>query len=100
MPEIDRAVCRKYPEDCVALARITTDPVAKQPLLTRAQEWLELVSSKGDAEFERVLSAFNKEQVALGAEIHPLIQPTPTQQQPIQQQQSKVEPDEKSRRNP
>jgi hypothetical protein len=92
MSEIDRALCRKYAEDCVTLARMTADPNTKQLLLTRAQEWLKLAYSEGDAELERALSAFNKEQMVLGTEVPP-IQPRPGQRQPIQQQQSKIEPD-------
>lgn len=64
MPEIASALCRKHADDCVALARITTEPVAKQLLLARAQEWLKLAYSEGDAELERALSAFNEEQMA------------------------------------
>ena len=65
MSEIDRALCRKYAEDCVTLARMTADPNTKQLLLTRAQEWLKLAYSEGDADLERALSAFNQGQMAL-----------------------------------
>ena len=71
MPEADRAVWRRNAEECVDLARITTDADTRHLLLTRAQEWLRLAYSEADAEFERVLSAFNKEQMAFGARSRP-----------------------------
>jgi hypothetical protein len=64
MSEADRAMWRKNAEECVDLARITTDADTKQLLLTRAQEWLRLAYSEGATEFERALSTFNKEQMA------------------------------------
>ena len=117
MSEADRAMWRKNAEECVDLARITTDADTKQLLLTRAQEWLRLAYSEGATEFERALSTFNKEQMASevrsrasgaqarppgaqarpsgahprpsGAQTRPTMQRMPTQQQPRQQQQSK-----------
>jgi hypothetical protein len=99
MSETDRAMWRKNAEECVDLARITTDPDTKRLLLTRAQEWLRLAYSEGDTEFERALSTFNKEQMASGAQprpsrpsgmhTRPTMQRMATQQQPRQQQQSK-----------
>ena len=63
MSEIDRALCRKYAEDCVTLARIIADPNTKQLLLTRAQQWLKLAYSDHDAAFEGLLSEFNNRQL-------------------------------------
>jgi hypothetical protein len=107
MSEADRAMWRSNAEECVDLARITTDADTRHLLLTRAQEWLRLAYSEGDTEFERALSTFNKEQMAFGAQPRPSrpsgVQTRPsgaqtrptmqrsmaTQQQPRQQQQSK-----------
>ena len=70
-------------------------------LLTRAQEWLKLAYSNGDAEFQRILLAFNKEQmavtkeqIAVAAKAPARMQRTAIQQQPPQQQQSKIRSDE------
>jgi len=63
MAESDRASCRRAAEECVALARITTDPDTKEVLLTRAQEWLKLAYSDHDAEFDRLLDEFNEHQM-------------------------------------
>jgi hypothetical protein len=102
MSEADRATWRKNAEECIDLARITIDGDTRHLLLTRAQEWLTLAYSEGDTEFERVLSAFNKEQMAFGAPPHPsATQARPSgaqarpamQQQPRQQQQSKSQRD-------
>jgi hypothetical protein len=90
MSEIDRAICRKAAAECIELARITTDPETKQTLLTRGQEWLKLAYSEHDAEFERLLAAFNSEQMGL-EQARPSIQRMPMQQQEVQQQQSKAE---------
>lgn len=110
MSEADRAMWRKNAEECVDLARFTTDSDTKRLLLIRAQEWLRLAYSEGDTEFERALSTFNKEQMAsgararpagaqvrpagaqtrpAGAQIRPALQRVATRQQPRQQQQSK-----------
>jgi hypothetical protein len=116
MSETDRAMWRKNAEECVDLARITTDGDTKRLLLIRAQEWLRLAYSEGDAEFERALSSFNKEQMASGtqarpsgaqtrpsgaqarpsgAQTRPTMQRVAMQQQPRQQQQSKSQRDGK-----
>jgi hypothetical protein len=92
----DRASSREKAEEYVDLARITTDPGLKQLLLARAQEWLKRAYSEGDAAFKRVLSAFNKEQLEIGTEIHMPMEQQPVRQQPVQQQQSRIEPDENS----
>ena len=84
MREADRATWRKKAEECVDLARFTTDGDTRRLLLTRAQELLRLAYSEGDTEFERALSTFNKEQMASGSQARPA-----TRQQPRQQQQSK-----------
>jgi hypothetical protein len=89
MAESDRASCRRAAEECVALARITTDPDTKEILLTRAQEWLKLAYSDHDAEFEGLLAEFNEhqmgfEQAAAAAEGAKM------QRQPMQQQQSRA----------
>ena len=95
-----------------ALGHEHFDPQAKQLLLTRAQEWLKLAYSNSDAEFQRILLAFNaefqrillafnkeqmavnKEHIAVAAKAPPGTQRTAVQQQPAQQQQSKIQPDE------
>jgi hypothetical protein len=89
MPEPDRATWRKNAEECVDLARITTDGDTKRALLVRAQEWLKLAYSEGETEFERILSAFNKQQMAFGTRARLAIQRTGTQQQRRRPQQSK-----------
>ena len=106
MSEANRAMWRRNAEECADLARITTDADTRRLLLTRAQEWLRLAYSEADMEFERVLSAFNKEQMASGAQTRPsgaqtrlsrpsgaqtrpTMQRMATQQQPRQQQQGK-----------
>ena len=86
MTNIDRETCRKAAAECVELARITTDPVKKDILLTHAQEWLKLAYAKSDTEFERHLSELNSSQMA------PMR--TAMQRQPVQQQQAKTEPEE------
>jgi hypothetical protein len=82
MSAADREVFRKYAVECVDLARVTADPDTKRLLLIRAQEWLKLAYSGHDAKFEQLLTDFNSEQLA-----------GPTQRQPMQQQQSKQEPE-------
>jgi len=95
MPEIDRAYCRKAAAECTELARITTDPPKKRLLLTHAQEWLKLAYSEGDAEFERLLTHFNAQQMDVREQTRPPVQPASTQQrQEVQQQQSKAKPGE------
>ena len=96
MSEIDRARCRRAAAECVDLARITTDPETKQVLLTRAQEWLKLAYSEHDAEFDRLLTEFNSQQMGLRKKAGPPVAPQsmrrlPMQQQEVQQQQSKAE---------
>jgi hypothetical protein len=86
MPEIDRDMCRKAAAECVELARVTSDPVRKEALLLRAQEWIKIAYSHNDAEFEKLLGQLNSDQMAAPAPR------TPTQQQQAQQQQSKIDP--------
>ena len=88
--DIDREMCRKAAAECIELARITTDPVKKEVLRTRAQEWLKLAYAKNDAEFERHLAELNDEQMTRAP-----IQRTSMQQQPVQQQQAKSKTDDK-----
>jgi hypothetical protein len=88
MTDIDRKMCRKASAECVELARTTSDPAKKEILLIRAQEWLKLAYAKSDGDFERLVANLNDGQMV------PLQRMT-MQQQPVQQQQSKTEPDDK-----
>lgn len=91
MSDIDRALCRRAAAECIELARITTDPETKQTLLARGQEWLKLAYSEHEAEFERLLAEFNREQMGLGELARPPIQRMPMQQQEVQQQQQEAQ---------
>jgi len=86
MADNDKEMCRKAAVECIELARVTTDPIKKEVLLTRAQEWLKLAYANNDAEFGRLIAGLNEGQMT-GASI---------QHQPMQQQQSKTKPDSKS----
>lgn len=90
MSEIDRADCRRAAAECIELARATADPDTKEALLIRGQEWLKLAYSDHDAEFERLLAAFNTQQMGL-EHAQPPMQRMPMQEQEVQQQQSKAE---------
>ena len=92
MSKMDREMCRNAAAECVQLARIATDPQTRETLLIRAQEWLKLAYAEHDAEFERLLALFNGRQMTLGEESHTGGPADPTQQQPTQQQQSRIEP--------
>ena len=92
MSEMDREMCRNAAAECVQLARIATDPQTRGMLLIRAQEWLKLAYAEHDAEFERLLALFNGRQMTLGEESHTGAPAKPMQQQPVQQQQSRIEP--------
>jgi hypothetical protein len=85
MSRVDRVLCRRAAAECIQLARITHDPHTKEILLTRGQEWLKLAYSEHDAEFERLLALFNSEQMGSHGSEH-----APMQQQPLQQQQSRL----------
>jgi hypothetical protein len=88
MADSDRASCRRAAEECVALARITTDPDTKEILLTRAQEWLKLAYSDHDAEFDGLLAKFNEHQ--MGFEQAAAAERAHMQRQPMQQQQARA----------
>src|SRR3954452_12600085 len=94
MADIDREMCRKAAAECVELARATSDPVKKEVLLTRAQEWLKLAYAKNDAEFERHLAELNDEQMTRSSIQRTSMQRQPMQQQPMQQQQAKSKPED------
>lgn len=83
MSEFDRGEYRKAAVDCVELARVTADPNMREALLIRAQEWLRLAYSGHDEKFEELLGEFNAKQLG---------RPT-VQRQPVQQQQSRKEPE-------
>lgn len=91
-PGCDRERCRKAAAECIELARPTTDIERKQVLLTRAQEWLRLAYSEHDAELDRLLADFNREQMQFGKKGRVPVQPSRTQRQEVQQQQSKTKP--------
>jgi hypothetical protein len=93
MSKVDREACRDAAAECVHLARIATDPQTKEALLIRAQEWLKLAYSENDTKFERLLGVFNNRQMA-PAGGRKVGEPGRMQQQPIQQQQSRIEPEE------
>ena len=90
MAEVDRDMCRKAAAECVELAKATSDPAKKEVLLGRAQEWLKLAYSKGDAEFGRHLEQLNSSQMEGRGPASTQRVPM-QQQQPVQQQQSKLE---------
>jgi hypothetical protein len=96
MSEVDRDLCRKAAAECVQLARATTDPERKQILLTRSQEWLKLAYSAHEARFERLVTDFNSEQMDLRKKGGAPISRTPKQRQEVQQQQSKIKPDDET----
>ena len=89
MPEIDRERCRKAAAECVELARATTDPEKKQILLTHAQAWLKLAYAEPSAQLQRLLAEFNEEQMDFRTA-------SPPQRQEVQQQQSKIKPDDET----
>src|SRR4051812_1020872 len=100
MPEIDKEMCRNAAAECIELARITADPLKKETLLTRAQEWLKLAYANNDAEFGRLIAGLNDSQMSSApVQRQPMqqqpVQQQPVQQQPVQQQQSKIDPDDK-----
>ena len=96
MSGIDRARCRRAAAECIDLARITTDPETKQVLLARGQEWLKLAYSDHDAEFDRLLTEFNSQQMGLRKKAGPPAPRRPIrlpmQQQEVQQQQARTKP--------
>ena len=96
MSEIDRELCRKAAAESVELARATTDPGRKQLLLARSQEWLKLAYTGHDARLERLIDDFNKEQMDFRTEGRAPIQPSETQRQEFQQQQSKIKPEDET----
>ena len=93
MSEMNREACRNAAAECVQLARIATDPQTKETLLIRAQEWLKLAYAEHDAEFERLLGVFNSRQMVLG-EDRDGGRRGGMQQQPMQQQQARLEPED------
>ena len=92
MSEVDRDMWRKAATECVELAEATSDPTKKEVLLGRAQEWLKLAYSKGDAEFGRHLEQLNSSQMESRGPAS--TQRVSMQRQPVQQQQSKLEPED------
>jgi hypothetical protein len=95
MSQIDRARCRRAAAECIDLARITTDPETKQVLLARGQEWLKLAYSDHDAEFDRLLTEFNSQQMGLRKKAGPPASRRPIRlpmQQEVQQQQARTKP--------
>ena len=83
MSDLDRDLCRKAAAECAELARMTTDPATREALLARSQEAKARVCNS--AEMQRALDAFNDQQMG---------PPGPVQRQPMQQQQSKAEPED------
>jgi len=88
-----RALCRKHAQGCLDLARFTADRDARQLLIARAERWLKLAYSAGDAGLHRALLAFNEEQMAGAARPAPTTRRTAIRQ-PAQQQQSRIRPDD------
>jgi hypothetical protein len=95
VPEVDRAYCRAAAKECVAQALIVVDLDKKEVLFARAQEWLRLAYANSDAEFERLLIAFNERQLGGDPPQHPPPPIRPVQRQPMQQQQQKKKEDDK-----
>lgn len=85
---MDRESCRRAAAECVEMARITSDPLKREVLLIRAQEWIKLAYAHNEAEFERHVAELNDAQMTP-------VQRAPVQQQPQQQQQQKKTEDEK-----
>jgi hypothetical protein len=54
---------RKAAADCVALARMTSDPKTRASLLTMAQKWYDLANGP-PTNFEAILREFNDEQMS------------------------------------
>jgi hypothetical protein len=79
--DADRDMCRRAAAQCIALARMTTDPAKKETLLIRAQEWIKLAYARSEDQFAEHVAALNETQM----------QRQPAQQQPAQQQQGKNE---------
>jgi hypothetical protein len=94
MPDVDREMCRKAAAECIELARVTTDSLKKEVLLARAQEWLKLAYGKSDAEFAKHVAELNDRQM------NAPVQRATMHQQPIQQQQSKLETDDSGPKEP
>ncbi|TMJ02616.1 MAG: hypothetical protein E6G97_12375 [Alphaproteobacteria bacterium] len=96
MPKIDRELCRKAAAECVELARATTDPERRQVLLTRAQEWLKLAYAEPSGQLEGLLAGFNEEQMDSKNEERAPVPSSQPQRQEVQQQQSKMKPDDET----
>ena len=96
MSQIDRELCRKAAAECVELARATTDPERKQVLLARSQEWLKLAYSAQHSGLERLIDDFNKEQMDFRTASHVPVQSSSPQRQEVQQQQSKIKPEDEA----
>jgi len=84
MTDIDKDMCRKAAAECIELARATTDLGKKETLLIRAQEWIKLAYAKSEVELEKHVAQMNTGQMT-----------ATTQRQPMQQQQTKIEPENK-----
>jgi hypothetical protein len=72
--DADRDICRRAAAECISLAQMTADPLKKEILLIRAQEWIKLAYAKNADEFADQVAALNEMKM---------------QRQPMQQQQSK-----------
>ena len=83
---VDRVICRQAANECIELARVSTNPNTKQALLDQAQKWIKLAYSGNDAELLKAVAALNDEQMRRG----PIRRSFP-QPQPAQQQQQKAE---------
>jgi hypothetical protein len=81
-----RVICRKAANECIELARVSTNPMTKQALLDQAQKWIKRAYSSGDAELAKAVATLNDQQMRRGP-----VQPPPTQPQPLQQQQQKAD---------
>lgn len=84
MRTVDRAFCRKAAAECVELARATSDPLKKDILLKRSQEWLKLAYSEHEEKFDELLMQFNREQMGFHDDAGSRVR-----QQKVQQQQAR-----------
>ncbi len=73
---------RKAANECLELARNTTDATTRVSLLTMAQKWFDLANgSAGDGRLNTILRDFNDDQMS-----------SRTGSRPVMQQQQQVQP--------
>ena len=85
---MDRESCRRAAAECIEVARITSDPLKREVLMIRAQEWIKLAYAHTEVEFDRVVADLNDEQMTP-------TRSSPMQRHPVQQQQAKAKQSDK-----